>query len=307
MGNDFRDQAGHSAEYFGDTRDHWWNEDFLRLVSQRWCLDEVRDVLDVGSGVGHWGMLLGRFLPSGARLTGVDREPAWVNEANRRARARGLAERFGYVEGVAEALPFADDSFDLVTCQTVLIHTADPSAVLGEMIRVARPGGLIAVAEPNNVASTLALDSLRFDAPIDEVMTLARFQLVCERGKMALGLGNNSIGERVPAMFAGRDLDDVKVVLNDKALPLAPPYSSSEARALADEMRDAALREMGIWSRDETLRYFVAGGGDAATFEAPWAAAVTQRRREAAAIDAGTYTCAGGGITYLVSGRKRRA
>ena len=81
MGNQFKGHAAHSAEYFGDTRDHWWNLDFLRLMAQRWKLDAVRDVLDVGCGVGHWGMLLAAVLPELARVTGVDREPAWVDEA----------------------------------------------------------------------------------------------------------------------------------------------------------------------------------------------------------------------------------
>jgi SAM-dependent methyltransferase len=304
MGNEFRDQPGHSAEYFGDTRDHWWNEDFLGLMAQRWRLDDVRTVLDVGAGVGHWGMLLAKVLPPEARVTGVDREPTWVAEANRRAVARGLGARFSYVEGTAEQLPFADDTFDLVTCQTVLIHTPDPFAVLGEMIRVVRPSGLVAVAEPNNLASALALDSVRFDAPIDEVLGFARFQLVCERGKQALGLGHNSIGEQVPAMFARHGLEDVRVVLNDKAATLAPPYVGAAEEALADEIRDLAAREIGIWSHDETRRYYLAGGGDEASFEDHWAAAVARRRQDAAALEAGTYACAGGGIGYLISGRK---
>jgi ubiquinone/menaquinone biosynthesis C-methylase UbiE len=56
-----------------------------------------------------------------------------------------LTGRCSYVEGVAEALPFGDQSFDLVSRQTLLIHRADPAAVMGEMRRVARPGGLQAL------------------------------------------------------------------------------------------------------------------------------------------------------------------
>ena len=90
MGNQFKGRAEHSAECFGDTRDHWWNLDFLRLMARRWKLDAVRDVLDVGCGVGHWGMLLASVLPDDARVTGVDREAALGRRgAGARARAVG--------------------------------------------------------------------------------------------------------------------------------------------------------------------------------------------------------------------------
>jgi ubiquinone/menaquinone biosynthesis C-methylase UbiE len=57
-----------------------------------------------------------------ARVQGVDREAFWVEKAAARATAHGLADRFSYQVAVAEKIPFADASFDLVTCQTVLIH-----------------------------------------------------------------------------------------------------------------------------------------------------------------------------------------
>src|SRR5262245_51147603 len=183
MGNEFKKQSSHSAEYFGDTRDFWWNRDFLELMATRWRLAEVRDVLDVGCGVGHWGALLGGVLPQEARVTGVDRDPIWVEKANERARARGEEGRFRYLQALAEELRFPDDSFDLVTCQTVLIHARDPRATLAEMIRVTRPGGLVAVAEPNNMANALVWGSTAEHVPASEIITLMTFQLLCERGK----------------------------------------------------------------------------------------------------------------------------
>ena len=148
--------------------------------------------------------------------------------------AHGLADRFSYQVAVAEKLPFADASFDLVTCQTVLIHTPDPGAAVDEMVRVARPGGLILAAEPNNVASALIFDSLSFHDPVDEIIARVRLQLICERGKAALGEGNNSIGDLVPGLFAERGLVNVRVYLNDKAnaLPAAlrQPRAARHAR-----------------------------------------------------------------------------
>src|SRR3954452_17130903 len=116
----------HSAAYFGPERDFWWNHDHLRLIAERRGLYRVRSVLDVGSGVGHWGRLIATLVAPDATIAGVEREPRWVEEATRRA----PEPRFTYQQGVAEQLPFAEATFDLVTCQTLLIHTVDPRAVL---------------------------------------------------------------------------------------------------------------------------------------------------------------------------------
>ena len=48
-------QKLHSADYFGEQRDSWWNQDILALLGQRWGLEKVNTVLDVGCGLGHWG------------------------------------------------------------------------------------------------------------------------------------------------------------------------------------------------------------------------------------------------------------
>jgi hypothetical protein len=53
-----RQRQPHSAEFFGPQRDHWWNRDHLALIAARFGLESVRSALDVGCGVGHWGVIL---------------------------------------------------------------------------------------------------------------------------------------------------------------------------------------------------------------------------------------------------------
>jgi ubiquinone/menaquinone biosynthesis C-methylase UbiE len=305
MANEFRTLNSHSAEYFGDTRDYWWNLDFLELIGKRLSLDRVQDVLDVGSGVGHWGQLLAKILPSRVRVQGVDRDPLWIEKATARAAALGLADRFSYQVAVAEKLPFPDASFDLVTCQTVLIHMPDPGATVDEMVRVARPGALILAAEPNNAARALLFDSVSFHDPVDDILTRARLQLICERGKAALGEGNNSIGDLVPSLFAERNLVDVCVY---KADILLPPYDSPAQRAALEECADFNHRGFWSgWSREITRRYFLAGGGCEAEFEALWLVAIGGNDKFDKAIADRTYAGrAGAGIGYLIAGRKPR-
>lgn len=304
MGNEFRGQAAHSAECFGDTRDHWWNLDFLQLVAKRWKLDAVRDVLDVGCGVGHWGMLLAAVMPADARVTGIDREPNWIEQARSRALARGLDGRFSFRQGDAERLPFPDDSFDLTTCQTLLIHLPDPAAAIAEMRRVTRPGGLVAVAEPNNLTESLLLDSISNQASIDDIVELVRFQLTCERGKAALGEGDNSLGDRVPGLFVAQGLVDVDAHANDRANAVFPPYAPGSQRVFSEEERDRMARRLWIWSEADARRFFLAGGGSEGDFVTHFARALASRRNIVRGLDDATYHGIVGGAFYLVAGRK---
>lgn len=85
--------------------------------------------LDVGCGTGRYvGWLCGHGLDA----TGVDLSRAMIARASERVRAGRV------LVGDAEALPFEDGSFDLVTGITALEFTAHPRRVLGEMVRVCR-------------------------------------------------------------------------------------------------------------------------------------------------------------------------
>ncbi|MCC6337113.1 MAG: methyltransferase domain-containing protein [Myxococcales bacterium] len=297
------DPQPHSADHLSrETRDFWWNADFLDLMARRWSLSGVTRVLDVGCGVGHWGRLLLPRCAPGATLTGVDREPLWVKEAQARAdRARLPAK---YVEGTAQALPFPDASFDFATCQTVLLHVPDPVAVLKELRRVVVPGGLVAVAEPVNQASSLVLGSTRFHEDVDETVALLRFELTCYRGKERLGLGHNSIGALLPRLFTQAGLEELRAWQTDKAAVIAPPYDEPEARAVVAEAKDDLARGVWPWEREETRRSFLAGGGEPGLFEAEYARGLAAARRVVEGYAQGTEFSLGAGFFFLASGRK---
>jgi len=240
------------------------------------------------------------------RFTGVDREPSWVEQARARAAALGLDGRFSYQQGAADRLPFPDDSFDLTTRQTVLIHLPDPTAAIAEMRRVTRPGGLVAVAEPNNLAESLLLDSISNQAGVDEIVERVRFQLTCERGKTALGEGDNSLGDRVPGLFVAQGLVEVEAHVNDRATAVFPPYAAAAQHAFVDEERDRLARRLWIWSEADTRRYFLAGGGAEGHFAARFAHALAARERIVRGLGDASYHGIVGGAFYLVAGRKSR-
>jgi ubiquinone/menaquinone biosynthesis C-methylase UbiE len=104
-------------------------------------------VLDVGSGTGRLAVVFAqRVRPTGS-VTGIDPSKEMVARATAKARRAGVPATFE--EAFAQQLPFADASFDAVTCTLALHHVADPDrpAAVAEMYRVLRPGGTLLIGE----------------------------------------------------------------------------------------------------------------------------------------------------------------
>jgi SAM-dependent methyltransferase len=120
--------------------DHWW------FAGRTWSLLNVLDgtvprsgelrVLDVGAGAGNMVHHLARY----GSVVGVDNNPKPVEVAHQ----RGYDVRLGE----AGALPFDDETFDLVALLDTVEHCADDMAVLRECYRVCAPGGHLAVTVP---------------------------------------------------------------------------------------------------------------------------------------------------------------
>jgi SAM-dependent methyltransferase len=101
-------------------------------------------VLDVACGTGNTAIPLAR---RGGVVTGVDIAPNLLEQARVRAAAEGLSITFD--EGDAEALPYADGSFDVVTTMFGAMFAPRPELVTSEMARVLKAGGLLAMGNWN--------------------------------------------------------------------------------------------------------------------------------------------------------------
>ena len=132
----------------------WWQEDAgFEVSSLRYCINPVRyayfrerlrelsvpgkSVLDIGCG---GGFLTEEFARDGFDVTGLDPAANSVKAARAHAEQNHLPIR--YCEGRGESLPFADDSFAVVTCCDVLEHVDDVAQVIREVSRTLRPGGV---------------------------------------------------------------------------------------------------------------------------------------------------------------------
>ncbi len=97
-------------------------------------------VLDVGCGTGILAREIASRIGSAGRVVGIDPSPGML------AVAKQPAPAVEWREGVAESLPFPDQSFEVVVSQFALMLFTDRRQALREMLRVLTPGGRLAVA-----------------------------------------------------------------------------------------------------------------------------------------------------------------
>ena len=118
------------------------------LRKRRFDLDRFQSILDVGSGAGQiLGHLLKHTHPE-VRIVACDLSPQMLRRARQSLRSKRSNgdHRPWYVAADMTHLPFADESFDCVTCGYVLEYLPDPTPGLTEMHRVLRPGGSLLLA-----------------------------------------------------------------------------------------------------------------------------------------------------------------
>jgi ubiquinone/menaquinone biosynthesis C-methylase UbiE len=105
------------------------------------CSRAAGEVLEIAIGTGRNLF----FYPAGVRLTGIDVSRATLAVARRRADELGIAAELR--EGDAQALPFADASYDTVVCTLALCTIPDDGRTVAEVARVLRPGGRFLLLE----------------------------------------------------------------------------------------------------------------------------------------------------------------
>jgi ubiquinone/menaquinone biosynthesis C-methylase UbiE len=101
------------------------------------------DVLDIATGTGEFARAVA---PHVATVTGIDATDAMLEKGEDFARQHGISN-ITFQNGIVEDLPFANDTFDVVTSRYAFHHFADPKPVLAEMARVCKKGGHILIVD----------------------------------------------------------------------------------------------------------------------------------------------------------------
>lgn len=106
-------------------------------------LETRHHVLDVGCGIGGTARCLAHEF--GCRVTGIDLTEEYCRAAEMLSARAGFADRVDYRQGDATQQPFEDDTFDIVWSEHAAMNIPDKARLYGEMHRVLKPGGTLAL------------------------------------------------------------------------------------------------------------------------------------------------------------------
>lgn len=127
-----------------------WKNKFIRCVRPR----PAEKALDLAGGTGDIAFRMIKNAP-GVQVTVCDLNPAMLGVGKKRAVDHGILNGLEWVEGNAESLPFADDSFDIVTISFGLRNVTHIDRALCDIFRVLKPGGRFFCLEFSRVDNSL--------------------------------------------------------------------------------------------------------------------------------------------------------
>jgi SAM-dependent methyltransferase len=145
------------------------NEQALTLLVDAAAPSPHETTLDVACGPGS---VVATFAPRVDRAVGLDATEAMLAQARKLAASRGLAN-VEFQRGDVYALPFAAESFDVVSCRFAFHHFEEPQAAFAEMLRVCRVGGRIVVCDglasddPEKAAALNRMERLRDPSTVE--------------------------------------------------------------------------------------------------------------------------------------------
>lgn len=137
-----REQFDRQARHYDGVWNQWTEEslDWLRQDGRIATTDRV---LDVATGAGFTARFVAGFAD---RVTGLDVSAGMLREARTRTAADGLSN-LEFCQGAAEAIPFAAESFDVVTCRIAPHHFESVPRFVEESRRVLTAGGRLIIVD----------------------------------------------------------------------------------------------------------------------------------------------------------------
>ncbi len=128
--------------------DRYWRWRTTRIVPPATTGPQAdAPILDLCTGTGDLALAYDRAARGKLRITAADFCPEMLQLGKAKGAKRGLNDRIEWVEADANSLPFASDTYQLVTAAFGLRNVSDTDAGLREMTRVCRRGGKVAVLE----------------------------------------------------------------------------------------------------------------------------------------------------------------
>lgn len=206
-----------SAEYLRDTRRGLWED---REALSGLSLEDRSRILDVGCGTGELTRVLRE--ESSAVVVGLDADRSLLDR---------LDSADALVQGDALSLPFADDSFDLVVGQALLINLPDPDVAIREFARVS--SNLVAAIEPDNAQTTVE-------------STVSAESRLAERARRRYIDGVDTdvtLGSSLADRFRAAGLDVASTVRHPLRRTTAPSYTESDLESAKRKASGTRIEE----------------------------------------------------------------
>src|ERR1700744_6507268 len=125
-----------------------WSRRFGRLLLRDLALPPKAMVLDVGCGTGYPALEILRRMDGEGRIIAIDASSPMLDEARVKAGRLSGKRIFFRSEAASPKLTFPADVYDLVVCNAGLNEMDDPQGAIADFVRVAKPGGRVAVTMP---------------------------------------------------------------------------------------------------------------------------------------------------------------
>lgn len=142
-------------------------------------------VIDLGCGAGDVSLMVAELVGAGGSVVGVDRAPEAVALARQRAAARGLTQA-SFVQSELDALDLPP--VDAVVGRFVLMHQPDPVVVLAHVLRMVRPGGVVALMESHLTALGPGWHSWPLSAAYGQLLDAMLPIILAAGGRIDMGL-----------------------------------------------------------------------------------------------------------------------
>lgn len=219
----------------------------LQAIVNELPLSAEMRVLDLACGDGFYTSRIAERLGSGGFITGADISQAYLSEASAQVSRHDGRAKINFVGATVDRLPFPDDTFDLVWCAQSLYSLPDPVVAIGQMARVVRPGGLVAVLENDTLHQVLLPWPVSLELPLRAAEL--RFFLEASRNS-----SKYYIGRRLPAILAAAGLEPLRMTTHafDRQAPLGEAeqkllqsYLEEVTKRVAPYLNAALLHELG--------------------------------------------------------------
>ncbi len=210
-------------------------QSYKQAIMEQLAVKSGATILDVGCGTGQDALDLAQAVGPHGRVIGIDSSETMVQEA--RARASQAQLPVEYVLADTTQLPFADASFDGCQASRVLGHVRDPKLAVAEMVRVARTGARIVVADGD-------MNLIAIDIP-DRALARKVIHAACDQ--MVQGW----MGRQMPRLFRAAGLSNIWV--EGRLMPLDYAFFQMAFRGMLQRAQTA-----GTVSEEELTRFWKA-------------------------------------------------